>query len=164
MNRNKGKLTCNALRRARHTKAAQMAKRAVKPAVTPPTTRIEKTLARMTTKTYIDHLGIERYITNEKRAAELLADAILRSDKRCGKAKPHAGARVGRAFTQHRKRANGNEVPAPSPRKRWGIYPLAQNGAVSEIPVVILNTKGEADARCHLLAQWGKHPLTVREV
>ncbi|MGB8644458.1 MAG: hypothetical protein WCF84_04425 [Anaerolineae bacterium] len=134
---------CNALPHASRSKAGRMARNAAKSG------RIEKALERMTTQTQIGPDGIERYVSNPHRAAELLADALLYEEKR-----------------QARKRyaARKEQAEGASTHKRWGIYPLSQNGKPSDTPVQVLPTKIAAAGRAEELHQWGKRAFIVQPV
>jgi hypothetical protein len=138
---------CYALPNARKTrlgrKAAGTARRAAK------TGKIEEAYERLVKAEAVGYDGLTHHLTSPRKAAQLLADAMLYEEKRRNH-NEHA-AKVAA------KKAAGQD----SPRKRWAIYPLTQSGQPGGEPIQICGIKRVAEMRAAEIGEWGGRNLGV---
>ncbi len=139
--------TCPSLPRARKSragrKAADAARRAAKGL---DAEKITSAFDRLTQRTIVGYDGIEHKLVSPKRAASLLADAILYEEKRQNK------------LARQSKKESAAKAGG---RKRWAIFPLSQSGHPGETPVQVLGTKKAAQNRAAEIGQWGGRGLVV---
>lgn len=149
---NRGKLTMLLLPYS-HGKAAKIARKAAKKAAdhAPAAGYIINAHNRICNEeTVIDvQTGLNVYASNPKSAAILLADAILRNDRKVGQPIRHNGKRVGLCY-KHKQPLPpvpaALQPPARSVRV-FALFPLRQNGKRAKNPLFVAKTQGEAEFR-----------------